>query len=494
MATYSNSAREVEMPNGDVVVLHNAVTANTTSNIKKFKYDDNGHVTESDAADAEDLNLSSYSTPTTGTTAIGTSDDIQTAIGKLDHQSQIDQSNILYALNTGVKNLFPINNGTPSAAYLNKNGASGEDLTHSIPAGTYILLWTVSSAVSNCGFQFILGNGDLTTTANRIVTTTRYASNETVTYTDEVVIPTGKTATTFVFYVNAAGSVANVMLCPKAIYEQDPSYVPYALPNYDLTYLQAEDRASLAEVVDSGAKNVFDFANCGNGNWHATTSKTDTSFTITSTDTRAYFSMWQSLPAGHYVFSAKISNRSGPDYTGIVIRANGTSGENLGPVINFSANGTITGEFTCTATTNVYFVCYASMDTFTSATTYTASEIMICTKAAFGVSSKFVPYRPNWDLVGTIALQNYPKVIDPCDFNTLVDTGYYIVDQSGSTNLPWSHGEKIFLRVIRFAPGNSQNVMQIGWSFNNAAAEYCVRSRYLGTWGSWYSYKGTALS
>lgn len=119
---------------------------------------------------------------------------------------------------------------------------------------------------------------------------------------------------------------------------------------------------------------------------------------------------------------------------------------------------------------------------------------MICTNAAFGVSNKFVPYRPNYDLVGTIALQNYPKVIDPCDFNTLVDTGYYIVDQSGSTNLPWSHGEKIFLRVIRFAPGNSQNVMQIGWSFNNAAAEYCVRSRYLGTWGSWYSYKGTALS
>ena len=97
MATYSNTAREVEMPDGNVVVLHSAPTggANTTSNIKKFKYDDNGHVTESTAADAEDLNLSSYSTPTTGTTAIGASDDVQTAIGKLDHQSHIDQTNIL---------------------------------------------------------------------------------------------------------------------------------------------------------------------------------------------------------------------------------------------------------------------------------------------------------------------------------------------------------------------------------------------------------------
>lgn len=97
MATYSNSAREVEMPNGDVVVLHSEPTggANTTSNIKKFKYDDNGHVTESSAANATDLNLNSYSTPTSGSTAIGTSDAVQTAIGKLDHQSQIDQTNIL---------------------------------------------------------------------------------------------------------------------------------------------------------------------------------------------------------------------------------------------------------------------------------------------------------------------------------------------------------------------------------------------------------------
>ena len=108
MATYSNTAREVEMPNGDVVVIHNAPTGgeNTTSNIKKFKYDDNGHVTESTAANATDLNLNSYSTPTTGSTAIGTSDAVQTAIGKLDHQSQIDQTNILYALEKIGKNLF----------------------------------------------------------------------------------------------------------------------------------------------------------------------------------------------------------------------------------------------------------------------------------------------------------------------------------------------------------------------------------------------------
>ena len=31
--------------------------------------------------------------------------------------------------------------------------------------------------------------------------------------------------------------------------------------------------------------------------------------------------------------------------------------------------------------------------------TNTVFNLMVCTKAAFGVSSKFVPYRPNWDLV-----------------------------------------------------------------------------------------------
>ena len=106
--------------------------------------------------------------------------------------------------------------------------------------------------------------------------------------------------------------------------------------------------------------------------------------------------MWQSLPAGHYVFSAKISNLSGPDYKGIAIRADSTGGTSLGSDITFSANGTISGEFICTATTTVYFVCYASMDSFTSTTTYTVSDIMVCTKAAFAISPKFVPYRPDY--------------------------------------------------------------------------------------------------
>lgn len=190
--------------------------------------------------------------------------------------------------------------------------------------------------------------------------------------------------------------------------------------NYDLTRLEAEDRAALAEEIDAGAKNKWDFANCGNGNWHATTSKTNTSFTVTSTDTRAYFSMWQSLPAGHYVFSAKISNLSGSDYKGIAIRANSTSGADLGSVITFSANGTISGEFTCTATTTVYFVCYASMDSFTGTTTYTASDIMVCTKAAFGVSQKFVPYRGQVNPTAYIQPTKDEKI-------TSIDWGGYII-------------------------------------------------------------------
>lgn len=244
MATYSNTAREVEMPNGDVVVIHNAPTGgeNTTSNIKKFKYDDNGHVTESTAADAEDLNLSGYSTPTTGSTDIGTSDDVQTAIGKLDHQSHIDQTNILYNLNMGVKNLIRLVPGTftnnvatfeitnDGKVIINSTSSGSSAITNNyitLPAGTYR---QVGISVSGKG-DVRLMNGSTRITDNPFT------------------LSTETTLSIHVFsYATNSNVVITPMLCTEEAYTQSTAYQPPALPNYDLTRMVSELQKKAVKV------------------------------------------------------------------------------------------------------------------------------------------------------------------------------------------------------------------------------------------------------
>ena len=319
-------------------------------------------------------------------------------------QISTNQTNILYALGKTGHNLLEVTATSETVSgvvyTVNKNAI------------------TISSNGSNTTSTFVLNSGSpLFKASNNVFAIDKVmpaGATITVRYTDgslvgfnsgnrntNATLNNSKDVESIYLYIDANKTISDtikVMVCTQDDWEVTHEITPYqGVPNYDLTRLQSEDRAALAEEIDSGAKNKWDFANVQTGSWHATVNKTDTSFTVTSTGIRAYFSMWQSLPAGHYVFSAKISNRSGSDYTGIAIRAGATDGTPLGSDITFSANGTISGEFTCTATTTVYFVCYACMDSFTGATTYTASDIMVATKAAFGVSPKFVPYRPPYD-------------------------------------------------------------------------------------------------
>ena len=412
MATYSNSAREVEMPNGDVVVLHNAPTggANTTSNIKKFKYDDNGHVTESTAADAEDLNLSSYSTPTTGTTAIGTSDDVQTAIGKLDHQSHIDQTNILYVSGKTGKNIFNSSDTftTPTGLTITKNAdgsftVSGTSTTTvNVGIGFLVLDATKTYVLSGCP------NGGNSDTYSLLFGTTGYTKRDIGT---GVTLTSAPANTPLTVYISIGANYAvnktfYPMICTAEDWAIGHDYVPYALPNYDLTRLEAEDRTSLAEEIDAGAKNKFDFTNAVFTDVKAASTKTSTSITITADSngdwSRSYTSV--NLAAGSYVFTTTISNYSKTVGAPVIYIASSATGGNPYGTATITGNGTVTCSFNI-PTTGTYYLCYYVNDTATASgvsCSYTASNNMICTKAAFGVSSKFVPYRPNWDLVASV--------------------------------------------------------------------------------------------
>lgn len=435
MATYSNSAREVEMPDGNVVVLHSEPTggANTTSNIKKFKYDDNGHVTESEAADAEDLNLSGYSTPTTGSTDIGASDDVQTAIGKLDHQSHTNQTNILYVAENGVKNICnnaEFNVGAVSRSNTSFNTLDDGTITVKTPSGetsttdqnNFYNVWFVNATtvvIPEGTWMCKLHGTDI----SNIRIEYSYILNGTTTTNKgnfgeafEMVIPTGVTGSWLRICAKASTSFNSsfkVMVWNPTVFGTSPEFQPFSRPNYDLTRLEAEDRAALAEEIDAGAKNILDFANLQFQTQAGTTyTKTDTDITVASTGTSTWAACTykMSLSAGNYVFSAKISNLSigSGGVAKICLDTQADGHGTRAATLAVEQNGTVSKPFTWGGGT-LYIMYYPNYSGNLVVTSFKASENMICTKAAFGVSQKFVPYIPNmndyqWQAISTYFL------------------------------------------------------------------------------------------
>ena len=428
MATYSNSAREVEMPDGNVVVLHSEPTggANSTSNIKKFTYDDNGHVTASSAADAEDLNLDSYSTPTTGTTAIGTSDSVQTAIGKLDHQSQIDQTNILLVeksnpmcneLSYNMEDLKKINSSDYSWSY-NVASLSGIEFTinednsiswvaTNLASTAWLILYDSTEMPAIASDEYVLhgcpsGGGMNTYELEAVV-----GGSDKKEYGDSTSFTVNNNLTLVAIGIRAGSSSGTFypVLINKSLYDAGiTEYVPPAKQNSDLTQFQAEDRAELVELVDSGAKNKLDWNNVIISEYSCTYTKTSTSITVAD-GTSAYSHVMFGTPklekASRAVFSFSVSAVTAASGSRVMVQIYNNASASGNPItdVRITSTGKYSLEWNAAANTSYYIFVYVSRDSIQSGNTVTITDLMVCTKAAFGVSQKFVPYRPNYDLV-----------------------------------------------------------------------------------------------
>jgi hypothetical protein len=156
----------------------------------------------------------------------------------------------------------------------------------------------------------------------------------------------------------------DLMICTEEEFKISPTYQPYALPNSDLTYLEAEDRAALAEVVDSGAKNL------------ATLATISMSASGSSAENIAI-----TLKAGSYAVSY--------DYTVTSrnVQLYFTGGGYTHECTSKSGSGHYEEIITVPSDVTTYYRVYSS------GSAATVSNIMVCTKAAFGVSKAFVPYR-----------------------------------------------------------------------------------------------------
>lgn len=234
------------------------------------------------------------------------------------------------------------------------------------------------------------------------------------------------------YIVVSTHSAVNVVFEPMVsepdMYALDPSYVPYALPNYDLTRLEAEDRASLAEVVDSGAKNKlwYDLAslktNNSDANWtwdgNVATHTSGVSVTVNSdmslsisgnpTGTQFIFTLasynMTTRYAGMYLSGCPTGGNFQSGYALYVTTApDATLAYDTGDGVDLNDTGInavrIIGRANATTNGKVF-------------------KPMICTLTDVKVSQRYVPYRPDWDFLT-------PKTKSNLVYFTVADTWEY---------------------------------------------------------------------
>lgn len=396
-------------------------------------------VTKQDIAIASNqvVAMTGYTKPSSApaTPAIQQGDTANAAIGKLEYKADVNQSNILYTLNRTGKNCMDLQNPYIVSAlqgqetYTNgDNGSVTITDTNTIwstyqvigyvkPNTAYKLVTYVSNFSSSVSFFVkesltsetnlaqgsIQGNGtittDITTSSSNRIRICYNLNNSATAKSNSITL--------------------RAMLVEASTHAIDSTYVVASLPNYDLTRLESEDRAALAEEIDAGAKNLLQLAattNTSVSGCHVTFSGT-----ASTSATQWYGVEFTVSTSGSYVFAVKATSGTIPttalynvtDDANVKLYDNGTGG-----------NDTVylqTGKR------------YKAGSYLHSGTSYNQQlDVMICTKAAFGVSQKFVPYRPSYDDL----VNRKPKTVYAGPSQTVVNynieygTGYKIIVQS----------------------------------------------------------------
>ena len=190
---------------------------------------------------------------------------------------------------------------------------------------------------------------------------------------------------------------------------------------------EAEDRAALVELVDSGAKNIADLTSTTK-----TTYTTNTSHGVTITRSGDIFTVSGSSDTNNNIFfniyfAGSVSTKIIPpgnwvalieDYTGTVVNdiavqvaTPDASPKIYGVPIQFSLSGSESGNWLRV--------------NLRPSTTYDGSfRLMICSEAAWNVSHTYVPYRPSYQ-----EIFNWSKATD-CLNDDATTNAYFDVQNS----------------------------------------------------------------
>ena len=206
-------------------------------------------------------------------------------------------------------------------------------------------------------------------------------------------ITTGKIGYRIRFAVGQYNIVVKPMVISKSLYDSGfTNYQPYALPNITIT-------PELIDLVDSGAKNLWDFKNAiYNGkSADASYTKTDTDITVTSNGawSLVIYRVNGLITGQRYVWSVEISDYNVQSDTCRLRISSDAASQNPIATQNIEGNGNVYVEFVGQSV--LYFAYYINFSATSYQNTYKASENMICTKAAWDISQAYQLYRPTYE-------------------------------------------------------------------------------------------------
>lgn len=186
--------------------IYNASTNKVATESTVYNEAANATLASGYTADSSEVNITSAT-------------NINDAIEQLDYRTTTNKTNILYNTNNGVKNLAPLNAATTA-----NTGYFGTTSVN-LPADTYIISFKLTSTGS-----FGLGITVDGSAISKNSTSPPY-SNTLITHE----ITANTSITEYKFYANGGATVTDFMICPKSLYDADPTYQPYALSNAEIT-------------------------------------------------------------------------------------------------------------------------------------------------------------------------------------------------------------------------------------------------------------------
>ena len=316
--------------------------------------------------------------------------DITVPSMKLVADTYVPNSSLVEVVNDGAKNLLNVeeNSVTASAA-----GFVVPETEIELEANkTYVISY---SATATARSNFVAYSAIPTSASNKVVDVVIEAASSVVGQNSIEFTPSANVKACKLYVQNFTGSVtfSNFMICTKSQFGISPAYEPYALGNQILT-------PELIELCDSGAKNKLK-------NSAITTTVGEAVFTVNGDGSISVYT------TAALTESRSLTLISATD--GVTVDANDiisgtpkltTHKIKLNWGIGSSGNSKTLWDDDPDGYTTIGYsgsVRYLAIGLDAGMSISSSSPIkfypMICSPAAWNVSHKYVPYRPNWDLV-----------------------------------------------------------------------------------------------
>ena len=357
-----------------------------------------------------------------------------------------------------------INGTAPTNADINIEISANTTLD----AGDYI--WSVANGAS--GVYFTVRPGEQGTTQYVCTGSTTYIGFSLAERT---------TINRIYLFINRGTTVNNLtfkpMICSKVDWNISQEYIPYAVPNSELT-------TAAVEMIDSGSKNILNHtAYTRTVNNVTYTVNADKSITITSngTNTQSILYLIQNytgFQAGTYVLSGVAGTSSSSDTYAMWLKI-GTAGSVTVPKAGLEFDYDGTSALTI------------SIIVRESQTVNATFKPMLCTKADWDISQEYQPYRPE-KVTLEQAYSDGTLIATNANLNDYTTAGLYYATVAVTptlTNAPYTATG--FRLVVEKNSSSGAAIFQtlVPTSQTNVSKTY-KRVYENNAWGNWYVLSG----